>query len=132
MTDVLSITKTMDGGLPVLHFEGSLDGQTEKLAVQAAQAVLDSGSKLLVINLSQVEMVTSAGLRALHTIYKLYTPMETIQAWQAEHGDEPFKSASFVLAEPTPQVHYVLSIAGFLQSIRIFPGMREALDFISS
>ena len=130
MSDMLKIEQVKEGDIPVLHFDGTLDGQTEKLAIEAAQAVFDSGSKKLVINLSNVEMVTSAGLRALHSIYKMFTPMETIQAWQAEHDDEPFKSSSFVLAEPSSQVHYVLSIAGFLQSIRIFPSMQEALDFV--
>lgn len=130
MSDMLKIEETKEDGTPVLHFDGTLDGQTEKSAVEAAQAVFDSGSKTLIINLSNLEMITSAGLRALHTIYKMYTPMEAIQAWQAEHGDEPFKSPNFILAEPSSQVHYILSIAGFLQSICIFPNMQEALDFV--
>jgi len=130
MSEMLKIEQTKEGDIPVLHFDGTLDGQTEKSAIDAAQAVFDSGSKTLVINLSKLDMITSAGLRALHTIYKIYTPMEMLQAWQAEHDDEPFKSSSFVLAEPSSQVHYVLSIAGFLQSIRIFPTMQEALDAV--
>ena len=132
MTNMHDIKKTTENNQTVLHFEGTLDGQTEKLAVQAAQEVLDSGSKSLVINMGKVDMVTSAGLRALHTIYKMFTPMEDIQDWQAKHGDEPFKSQNFVLAEPPSQVHYVLSIAGFLQSILIFPNMQEALEYIKS
>ncbi|MDP1602939.1 MAG: STAS domain-containing protein, partial [Legionella sp.] len=112
----------------ILHFEGSLDGQTETLAVERAREVMDSGGRFLVIDLKGVDMVTSAGLRALHTIYKMFTPNEEIQAWHVEHADETFKSPYFVLAQPSPQVHYVLSIAGFLQSICIFPTMQAALD----
>jgi hypothetical protein len=47
-----------------------------------------------------------------------------------EHPDETFKSPYFVLAQPPSQVHYVLSMAGFLQSIYIFPTLQEALDFL--
>lgn len=126
MTDTLKITKT-EGPVTILHFEGNLDGQTEGLAVEKAREVMDSDARFLVIDLKGVNMVTSAGLRALHTIYKMFTPNEEIQAWQAEHADETFKSPYFVLAQPSSQVHYVLSISGFLQSICIFPTMQEAL-----
>lgn len=126
MTDALKITKT-EGPVTILHFEGNLDGQTEGLAVEKAREVMDSDARFLVIDLKGVNMVTSAGLRALHTIYKMFTPNEEIQAWQAEHADETFKSPYFVLAQPSSQVHYVLSISGFLQSICIFPTMQEAL-----
>lgn len=126
MTDTLKITKT-EGSVTILHFEGNLDGQTEGLAVEKAREVRESDARFLVIDLKGVNMVTSAGLRALHTIYKMFTPNEEIQAWQAEHADETFKSPYFVLAQPSSQVHYVLSISGFLQSICIFPTMQEAL-----
>lgn len=126
MTDTLKITKT-EGPVTILRFEGNLDGQTESLAVAKAQEVMDSGVQFLVIDLKGLDMVTSAGLRALHTIYKMFTPNEEIQAWRAEHADETFKSPYFALAQPTSQVHYVLSIAGFLQSICIFPTMQEAI-----
>jgi anti-anti-sigma factor len=126
MTDNLKITMT-EGPVTILHFEGNLDGQTEGFAVAKAQEVMDSGVQFLVIDLKGLDMVTSAGLRALHTIYKMFTPNEEIQAWRVEHADETFKSPYFVLAQPSSQVHYVLSIAGFLQSICIFPTMQEAI-----
>jgi ABC-type transporter Mla MlaB component len=131
MTELLKITK-VEGIVPILHFEGNIDGQTESLAVEKAREVFDSGARSLVIDMGGVEMVTSAGLRALHTIYKMFTPADAIQSWNAEHEHETFKSPYFVLAQPSSQVHYVLSIAGFLQSICIYPSMQEALDSFKS
>lgn len=96
--------------------------------MEKAREVFDAGSQHLVIDLGGVDMVTSAGLRAMHTIYKMFTPAEAMQAWNAENADKTFKSPYFVLARPSSQVHYVLSIAGFLQSICIYPSMQEALD----
>jgi ABC-type transporter Mla MlaB component len=127
MSELLKITKT-DGPVTVLRFDGNLDSQTEKLAIAQAQSVLDAGKQYLLIDLSGLQIVTSAGLRALHTIYKMFTPNEELQAWQAEHPDETFKSPYFKLAQPPSQVHYVLSMAGFLQSIYIYPLLQEALD----
>lgn len=127
MTELLKITKT-EGTVAVLRFDGNLDSQTEKLAVENAQSVKDGGRRYLLIDMGGVEMVTSAGLRALHAIYKMFTPAEELQAWRAEHPHEVFKSPYFKLAQPSPQVHYVLSMAGFLQSIYIYPTLQEALD----
>ena len=127
MTGLLKITKT-EGPVTVLYFEGTLDGQAENLAVENARTVLDAGAHFLLIDLQGVDMVTSAGLRALHTIYKMFTPNEVIQAWQLEHPDETFKSPYFKLSRPSSGVHYVLSIAGFLQNIAMYPDLQEAIN----
>lgn len=131
MTDQLKITKT-DGVVTVLHLEGNLDGQTDGLAVKAAQEVFDSGVRSLVLDMSGVEMVSSAGLRAIHIIYKMFTPADVAQAWHVQHPDETFKSPYFALAQTSSQVHYVLSISGFLQNICMYPTMQEALDSFRS
>jgi anti-anti-sigma factor len=131
MTEHLKITKT-EGTVPVLHLEGNLDGQTEGLAVKAAQETFDAGSRSLMIDMGGVQMVSSAGLRALHTIYKMFTPADAAQTWNAEHPDKTFKSPYFALAQASSQVHYVLSISGFLQNICVYPTMQEALDSFKS
>lgn len=131
MTGLLKITKT-EGAVLVLSFEGHLDVKTENLAVENARAALEAGARFLLIDLHGVEMITSAGLRALHTIYKMFTPNEEAQAWHVDHMNETFKSPYFKLASPSSQVHYVLSIAGFLQNIPIYPTLREALDSFNS
>ena len=130
MTDKLKITKT-DGEVVVLHLEGHLDGETENLLVMEAIAIFDLGKKHLVIELSKVDMISSAGLRAIHVIYKMFTQNQDIQKWQAEHAGETFKSPYVKLAQPSSQVHYVLSMAGFLQNIYIYPTLQEALNSFS-
>ena len=126
MSDLLKITKA-EGPVPILYFEGALDGQTEGLAVENARAVQDAGARYLLIDLHGVEMVSSAGLRALHTIYKMFTPPEELQAWQIEHADETYKTPYVKLSRPSSGVHYVLSIAGFLQNIAMYPDLQDAL-----
>lgn len=127
MTDQLKITKT-EGTTPILHLEGNIDGQTEALVVNAAQETFDAGARSLVLDMGGVQMVSSAGLRALHTIYKMFTPADLAQAWHTEHPDETFKSPYFSLAQASSQVHYVLSISGFLQNICMYTTVQEALD----
>ena len=130
MSDLLKITKVEDN-VTILHLEGKLDGQSEDGLIQAAQAEFDAGTRSLLLEFSGVKMVTSAGLRALHTIYKMFTPPEEIQAWKKEHSGETFKSPYFKIAQPSPDLHYTLSISGFLQSIYIYPTLKDAVDSFS-
>lgn len=131
MSDLLKITKA-DGKTVTLHLEGNLDGQTEKELVDLARAEYDSGVRFLLMDFSELKMITSAGLRALHLIYKMYTPEEEIKAWNMEHNGETFKSPYCKIARPSSEIHYILSISGFVQSIYIFPTLQEALDSYSN
>jgi anti-anti-sigma regulatory factor len=131
MSSLLNIKKTT-GSVTVLYFEGRLDGQTEPLAVENARAALDAGARFLLIDLQGVDMVTSAGLRAIHAIYEMFTPYQEAQAWRIENPDETFKSPYFKLSRSSSQVHYVLSIAGFLQNISMYPDLQGALDSFPS
>lgn len=131
MSEILNITKT-EGKVTILHLEGSLDGQTEKMLVDLANAEFDSGTRALVLDLSKLEIITSAGLRAIHAIYKTFTPEAEIRSWKAEHPDDIFKSPYFKLAQPLSQIHYVLSMSGFLQSLYIYPTLQEAVDSFSA
>ncbi len=126
MTDTLTITKT-EGRVKVLHLAGKLDGQTQEALMAAARAEQAAGTKLLVVDLKDLQMITSAGLGALHNLYKMFTPKSEIDAWeQAQHG-EPYKSNYFKLAAAPANVYYVLNIAGFLNNIPIFPDLDAAL-----
>jgi ABC-type transporter Mla MlaB component len=126
MTDRLTISKTA-GDVVVLHIGGKLDGQTKEALWDTAQAEHTAGIRFLLIDLEQLEMITSAGLGALHNIYKLFTPEEEIEAWDKEKHGEPYKSDYFKLAAAAPSVYYVLNIAGFLNTIPIYPDVPAAL-----
>jgi len=126
MTDSLTITKS-EGRVKVLHLAGRLDGQTQDALLQAAEAEHNCGARFMVLDLKDLQMITSAGLRTLHLIYQMFTPKAEIDAWeQARHG-EPYKSAYFKLAAAPANIHYVLNIAGFLNSIPAFPDLDAAL-----
>jgi hypothetical protein len=127
MTD-LPLGITLSGErVKVLRLSGKLDGQTEGLFVDAARRAKDSGSQFLLVDLGGVEMITSAGLRALHKGFKLFTPNEEVEAWQKENPDGLFKSPYFKMAGASQNVYYVLNLAGFLHNIPIYPDVEAAL-----
>ena len=127
MADMLKITKT-PGPVTVLHLAGKLDGQTHEVLMDAARLEQAAGTRFLVLDLQGLEMISSAGLGALHNIYKLLTPREEIEAWEKEKHGEPYKSAYFKLANAAANIYYVLNIAGFLSNIPIYPDVPGALE----
>ena len=131
MQAALNITKT-EGNITVLHFDGHLDGQTESLAIENARVVMNAGARYLLIDLSNLHMITSSGLRALHVIFKMFTPSEELEVWKKENPSESFKSPYFKLSGASSEIQYVLNVTGFLESISIYATLREALDSFSA
>ena len=125
MSETLTITKT-EGTPVVLHLEGNLDGQTEAAFAAAATAVKESGAGHLLIDLGGLKMLTSAGLRGLHNVYKLFTPAAEADAWHKANPGHTYKSPYVKIAGASPNIHYVLSVSGFLQNIPIYPTVAEA------
>ena len=129
----LNITASqIQGEVPVtiLHLSGHLHGNTESELLDRARQAQEDGSKYLLLDLSGVDVLTSAGLRAIHNIFNLFTP-QSDRALIRQHGEEPYKSPYFKLACPNPNIYYVLNIAGFLQNILIYNNIDEAMSSFS-
>ena len=75
-----------------------------------------------------MEFIASAGLGALQQIFKLFTPAQEMHDWMKRGHGEPYKSPYFKLSGASPDVYYVLNLAGFLQNIPIYPDLAGALE----
>lgn len=129
MTDSLSITSSKVEGndiVTVFHLKGTLDASSEDDLCERASEAFEGGAKFLLLDMRDLKHISSAGLRALHNIFKMCTPSEEIEA--AREGDEPYKTPYFKLAGASPGVFYVLNLAGFLHSIPFYPTMEDALN----
>jgi hypothetical protein len=125
----LSVTASEIGGeipVTVLHLSGHLHGDTERQFMQQVRQLHQDGARHLLLDLSDVEVLTSAGLRAIHNSFLLFTPRIDVDVIN-EHQDEPYKSTYFKLICPNPNIYYVLNIAGFLQNIPIYNDLDEAV-----
>jgi anti-anti-sigma factor len=123
---IINTEQAQDMPVTILHLSGHLHGETERLLMDAARQAHDQGSTNLLLDLSGVDVLTSAGLRAIHNIFNLFTPKSDLELIH-EHGKEPYKSPYFKLVCPNPQTYYVLNIAGFLQNLLIYNDMEEAI-----
>lgn len=86
----------------------------------AAQAAYASGAHFLLLDLSECDSLTSAGLRAVLSIYKLFQGQD---AGATQVGRSPF----FKLLVPGEQVRNVLKIAGYDAYLDIFSQRQDAL-----
>ena len=126
----LSITASKIGGetpIAVLHLSGHLHGDTENRLMNEVRRLHQEGARQLLLDLTEVEVLTSAGLRAIHNSFVLFTPRSDVAVIN-DHMDEPYKSPYFKLVCPNPNIYYVLNIAGFLQNIPIYNDVEEAVS----
>jgi len=114
----------------VLHLKGHLHGPTEQALLDHAHQANEDGVKYLLLDLSELDVLSSAGLRAIQNIFKIFTPQSDLEIINL-HGDEPYKSPYFKLVCPNPQHYYILNITGFLQSLLIYNNLEDATNSFS-
>jgi len=128
MPDVLSITSSHAEGnadVMVFHLDGRLDASGEETLCEHARQAFAEGVKWLLLDFKGLTFISSAGLRALHNIFKMCTPEDEIKTARKE--GKPYKTPYFKIAAARPEVYSVLNIAGFLHNIPFYPTMEDAL-----
>ena len=118
-SDLKISSEQMQAAVPVtvFHLRGWLDAQSEGQLLEAARTSYDGGARYLLINMSELDTLTSAGMRALQKCYQIFTPKE-----------DQFKVAHLKLCNAPPQIYNVLGITGFLQNIPMYESTEAALQ----
>jgi anti-anti-sigma factor len=120
MNSELKITsEQVQAGVPVtiFHVSGWLDAQSEAQFLETARLAYDEGARYILIDMSDLDTLTSAGMRALQKIYQMFTPKE-----------ERMKIAHLKLCNAPPQIYNILGITGFLQNIPMYESTDAALE----
>lgn len=101
----------------IMHLHGSLDANGEEEVLKVAREAYDEGARFLLLDLAEVDILTSAGMRAMHKVYKMFTPVE-----------ERFKAGHVKLCRAPQQMYQSLGVTGFLQTIPSYDSIQEAVD----
>jgi anti-anti-sigma regulatory factor len=129
-----------NGNVPVtvIQVNGQLDGQTYQTLIASAQEVLNGGSKNILLDMSELTFISSAGLVSLHVIALLLRG-ESLP--DMEHGWSALKSVNksresgmqqhVKLLNPRPEVVNVLDMVGFSSLFEIFTDRQKALESFS-
>lgn len=118
-SDLRISTEEVQADVPVtvLRLRGWLDAQSEEELLEAARTTYDAGARYLLIDMTDLDTLTSAGMRALQKVYQIFTPKE-----------DQFKVAHLKLCNAPPQIYNVLGITGFLQNIPMYESQEAALQ----
>jgi anti-anti-sigma regulatory factor len=113
-----------DGNVPVtvMQVMGDIDASTYIDVINKAQEIYDNGVRDLLIDLSKVPYVSSAGLMSLHSVVKIFSG----QSPQSKDSGRPSFSAinqerdgavraHVKILSPQPAVEQVLDMVGLKQ-----------------
>ena len=132
----ISISK-QQGRVPVtvIQLTGNLDASNYTDVIAEAQEAYDGGVRDLLIDLSKVPYVSSAGLMSLHTVVLIFAdqPMKS-----NETGRPSFRSINpqrdsaglqhVKLLSPQPTVEQVLDVVGLKQFFDIHADLETAVQ----
>lgn len=110
----------------IVKLVGELDSQTyEQFQINVLQEV-ETGSRHVLIDMSQLTYISSAGLRALHMIAKTLATKGTQPPQRPERAGI-FKSHHLKLLKPLPTVYTALETMGLTMWLEIFSDQDVAL-----
>jgi len=101
----------------VFHIRGWLDAQSEEQLLGAARTAYEEGARYLLLDMNELDTLTSAGIRAIQKVYQMYTPKE-----------DHMKVSHLKLCNAPPQIYNVLGITGFLHNVPMYESISTALE----
>lgn len=119
LSDLKNSIEKVEGAVPItiFHLRGWLDAQSEGEFVDWAQEAFEGGARYLLLDLSELDTLTSGGMRAIQRVYKMYAV-----------ESEDAQNARLKMASAPPPVYHALKITGFLKSIPMYESVQSAID----
>ena len=125
---------TESGRVPVtiLHVDGNIDSSTYEQFQATAKRLIDEGARYILVDLSHAPFVSSAGLRALHTVFndlRTRNPQSSISDEQMKKGISAgtYKSPHLKLLNLSPETKTAFETSGFDMYIDTFNDKNTAV-----
>ncbi|HEY3475261.1 MAG TPA: STAS domain-containing protein [Anaerolineales bacterium] len=117
----------------VMQLEGNLDSSTYEQFQTTARKLVDEGARYILVDLSHAPFVSSAGLRALHTLFndlRSRNPEANLSDEQVKRGISAgtYKSPHLKLLNLSPETKSAFETSGFDMYIDTFTDRRAAIN----
>jgi len=83
---VLTVTSHEDAGVTIIKLHGSLSATTAEQGIQEIKKILDRGAKKVVINLADIDYISSGGIRVLILTCKQLSNVQGVMKIAAAKG----------------------------------------------
>jgi len=116
----------------VMHVDGNIDSETSEAFQKKADELIHGGTRHILVDLSHVPFVSSAGLRALHGIFntlRTLHPDANISNDDIKRGISAgtYKSPHLKLLNLTKETRTAFEISGFDMYIETYTDMKTAI-----
>ena len=118
----------------VIHIKGDLDASSYLELVGNAQKLYEAGAEYLLLDLTDLAFISSAGLASLHIVIKMFRGEKS----SGESGWDTFKQIDrdrdsgmqtrVKLLNPSPDVDNVLNTVGFKQFFEVYTDLKQAVQ----
>jgi anti-anti-sigma factor len=124
------------GNVPVsvIHIKGDLDASSYLELVNTAQKLYNAGVRSLLLDLTDLDFISSAGLASLHIVTKLFRGEKTDSedGWgtykEIDRDREAGMQSHVKLLNPSADIDNVLDTVGFKQFFEIYNDLSEAVQ----
>lgn len=127
---------THQGRVPItiVQLDGKLDSNSFQRLINEAQKAYESGSRDMVIDMSKLTYISSAGIVSLHSIAKLFRGEmmpDPELGWTAIRSVEKERTSGVQehvkLCCVPPEVRSVLDVVGFASFFESYPDLPKAI-----
>lgn len=121
-----------EGEVPVtiIRVEGEFDAFTSDHVEKQAEIEIDKGAENLILDLSGVAFMSSAGVRVIYSLFNSLHPRESSQqeiARSKQMREGTYIAPHLKILNPNKQVHNVMKMVGIDRYIEIFEDEEAAV-----
>ena len=118
----------------IMQLRGDLDGSSYEYFIDEAQKLYDAGMRNLILDMSELSFLSSAGLTGLHRIARVFNGEDRStleEGWSAIHAMGKERDSGFQkhvkLLNPNEKIQDVLDTVGFKTFFEIFTEIHPAM-----
>jgi len=130
--DIKTFTEKGQVLVTVMHVDGNIDAASYKDFQTKADELIDNGAQYILVDLTHVPYVSSAGMRALQHIYERFRklhPDSDVSDADVKKGISAgtYKSPRLKLMNPSKEASNTFAMTGFDMYIEMFTDKAQAI-----
>ena len=117
--------------ITVIHVEGNIDSATYEEFQTKAEGLITSGARDILIDLTHVHFVSSAGIRAIHALFnklRALSPDLSDEEMRKGINAGTYKSPHLKLLNPSKEATTTLEMTGLDMYIGIYNNLKKAIS----